>query len=55
MNDPCPHFTRLDVIRAKLHGDWDELEYILETDCEQHEYDLLDEQSYHDDAIGYYS
>jgi hypothetical protein len=46
MLDPCPHFTRLDVIRAKLAGDNDALEYMLDTDCEIHESDIQDDMDY---------
>lgn len=28
MPDPCPHLTRIDVIRARLHGDTDTLDHL---------------------------
>lgn len=28
MPDPCPHLTRIEVIRAKLHGDFAPLDHL---------------------------
>jgi len=46
MPDPCSHFTRMDVIRARLAGDNDALDYMLDAGCDIHEADIQDDMDY---------